>query len=306
MNYQKLINISLGFVISLLLSVSLIDGKKITLTYSVPVDCTVDTMQLFTFSGIGFKPYQLVTKVGNAFTFELEGGKSAFYFVGPDQTMLKSVILGEEKQVVMESKCDDYKMANVKKSKVNQEYAAYLQTRNDLSKQSMTIVNAYRQTTPDDIDTRKGLDADLMKIDAARLAETKKYKSDFVNKIAALFAYQSYQNNKGDYEVEMEYFADHFFSQVDLSDKIYDQMSVVYEAFGNYTSVLSQANMLKEDHEAKLLSALSKIDDKGQAYKYALGAVVNTLYRTKHSNMPAFATIYVGKYYRESECGQNV
>lgn len=272
-------------------------GKKVTLTYDIPTGCALDSLQLFTFSGIGFQAVQTATKDGNTFTFQVDKGKPTFYFVGPDATALKSVILGSEKAVMMTSECDNYKMAAVKKSNINKEYATYLNERRSLNNRSAEVIKQYLQTQPEDVDQRNALNADLATIDADRLKETKRYKSDFVNKIAALFAYQSYQNNKGEYEVEMDYFADNFFSQVDFSDKAYDQMSVVYEAFSTYTTTLTQARFPKEKHESILLNALSKLDDTGMAYKYALGAVVNNLYSRQHPNMPAFATIYVNKYY---------
>jgi len=310
MKYFSLLNISLGLVLSALISLSTLDstpdGKSVTLIYTVPADCDIDTLHLFTFSGVGFQEYQLATKEANTFAFSIPAGQSAFYFVGPKSSELKSVILGEEKNVVMESKCGDYKMASIQKSKINQEYATYLSTRNALNKESANIVNEYRSTTDKDIDKRAELDAQLAILDKKRLAQTTSYKSKFVNAIAKLFAYQSFQNNKGTYEVEMDYFADNYFNQVDWSNPIYNQMSVVYEAFGNYTNTISQAKSPLPLHKKRLLDALSKLDENGQAYKYALGSIVNNLYQTKHKNMPAFATIYVNKYYEtdKDELGQ--
>ncbi len=311
MKNHTLFHISLGLIISALISVSSIQpatsvSKKVTLTYSVPADCSIDSLQLFTFSGIGFRPYQQVAKKDNAFIFSVAGGKSEFYFVGPNVTDLKSIILGAEKTVVMETKCGEYKMASIKKSKINQEYSAYLSKRNALNKQNKEVVKTYRTTKDGDVNKRNELNQQLAKIDKARLAETSKYKSDFVNKVATLFAYQSYQNNKGNYEVEMEYFADHYFNKVDFSNTVYDRMSVVYEAFGNYTNTLTQSKMAPALHKDRLIKELSKLNQNGKAYKYALGAIVNNLYRVKHKNMPAFATMYVNKYYEtdKDELGQ--
>lgn len=307
MKHFSLLNISLGLIISALVSLSSVSGgKNITLTYTVPTDCSLDTLQLYTFSGIGFKAFQKSAKNGNTFTFSVPDGKSEFYFVGPETSALKSVILGEEKAVLMESACGDYKKAIFKKSKINQDYTNYLYTRNKLNKQSAEVVKVYRVTDAENVEKQKELNAELLKIDKARLAETSKYKSKFVNKVASLFAYQSYQNNKGDYEVEMDYFADNYFSHVDWSDPVYNQMSVVYEAFGNYTNTISQAKTPLSLHKERLMNALSALDENGQAYKYALGSIVNNLYRTKHRNMPAFATIYVNKYYEtdKDELGQ--
>ena len=311
MKYFSLLNISLGLILSAVVSLISMDtnspsGKAVTLTYAVPADCAIDTLQLYTFSGIGFRPFQTASKKANTFTFSVPAGKSEFYFVGPESSALKSVILGAEKAVIMESKCDDYKMASIKKSKINQEYAAYLATRNELNKQSAEIINAYRSTDGEDTDKLNELNTQIAKIDKTRLEETTKYKSDFVNKVASLFAYQSYQNNKGTYEVEMEYFADNFFSQVDWKDPVYNKMSVVYEAFGSFTSTISQAKSPLTLHKERLLNALSKLDENSKAYKYALGSIVNNLYRTKHKNMPSFATIYVNKYYEadKDELGQ--
>ena len=67
----------------------------------------------------------------------------------------------------------------------------------------------------------------------------------------------------------MEYFADNFFSQVDWKDPVYNKMSVVYEAFGSFTSTISQAKSPLTLHKERLLNALSKLDENSKAYKYA-------------------------------------
>ncbi|MBT8219683.1 MAG: TlpA family protein disulfide reductase [Bacteroidia bacterium] len=206
----------------------------------------------------------------------------------------------------MKTDCDKYTTAGIVKSKMNQEYQDFLKERNALNKQSTEAIKSYRVTKADNITKKDSLNQLLAQIDQARLDLPKTFKNDFVRKIAQLFTYQSYQNHGGEYDVEIEYFADNYFANADLSDPMYNQISVVYEVFKNYTSTLTKAKLQSKVHSDYIEKRLSKLDQNGMAYKYALGAVVNTLFNADHKNMPHFASRYVNKYYDEdkAELGQ--
>lgn len=273
---------------------------SVSVNYTVPNDCAVSELTLFTFTGVGFKPHTTVQKDQDVFTFKIEGGSPQFYFIGPDAQNLKSVILGTEKKVSINAKCDGFKNAEITKSKINKEYKKFLTDRNQLNKQNVEVVQAYRQAGKDQ-SKMDSLNLVLKEMDQKRLKMKSTYSHDFINDIAALYAYQSYQNNGSAEEKEMDYFSDHRFDEVDFSKASYNGISVIYEVYANYALTLMKAPMKIELREERLKAAVSKFDPNSQAYKYALGAVVNSLYQQQNKLMPKFAVIYVDKYFEEDK-----
>ena len=304
---KVIVNITaIGLMTLMASSFTLSEKKSSLLTYTVEGECTVDSMKLYTFTGVKFREYQTVAKDEASFTFELDSQEPEFYFVGPNTRNLKSVILGNEKLVAMQASCDAFKKAEIVKSKLNKEYQEFLKERNDLNRRFSALIVTYRKTTKENTARLDSLDVMMSEIDQARVELPSKFKSSFIQKIAELFTYQSYQNNGEDYDVEVEYFADKRFANIQLDDPVYDRISVIYEVFNSYANTLTMAKLPKDQHQQYLKNALGKLNAEGKAYKYALGGVVNALFSKDHSNMPVFASEYVKKYYAEDkdEIGQ--
>ncbi len=84
----------------------------------------------------------------------------------------------------------------------------------------------------------------LATIDAERLRMLERAKANdpILGRVAALNAFQSFQNQTaGEYPNEVEYFADQYFAQVDYQDAGYQVLPWTYEGNRQYAGTLAQA-----------------------------------------------------------------
>ncbi len=266
--------------------------EKVKLTCRL-TDCAV-APALFRFNGLGFEEVQQAKRSDDgAYVFEVPGSQEpSFYYVGQGN-LLRPMLLGPEKAVMLQGTCGDIRSAAFLDSKWNKRYEEVKEQINELKRQTSMLVQQYRVVLRDSValasvkEQFKALDEKKMKfLDSLKLVQP------YFGKIAALETYLSFDNNNpdGKYVNEIDYFAAEYFRFANFKDKTYNELPWVFEAFQNYANTLLSVGLSEEAQKRYFNKTLARMEPGSGAHMMALSALITV---TKQKNNPNY------RYYAE-------
>jgi len=274
-------------------------GKTVTLVCELDQCEKIPKLYLFEFGGVGFEPKMETTaQKDGTFQFDLpKSKKHQFYYVGTEPNKVKSVIMGTESKVVLKGNCSNMRSATVTDG-INKIYNESMAESKKLRDQQVTISRQYQRAAQDEA-KRKALDEKLLIVDQKKkeLLKTVAKKDPYVSKILALYTYYSFQNNKGQYENELDYFVDTYLSQADYKDKVYENLPMIFDAFNSYTTMLCKTRQFsKEKLDAVLQKQLTRIPEASSTYRFALGGMTMALRSQQNELFLDYGNAFLKKY----------
>ena len=260
-------------------------------------------MFLFQFDGYSFGVVsQGKPDSNNVYTFSVPTSKDQFYFIGTNPKKTKPIILGAEKNLTLQGSCKNIRKSEFVNSPINTDYERAI---NKIRGYQSTSSNLVRQLSRSKAGSTSYSEIvqKLDENDKAQLTLLNEMhaKHPFVGKIVATKTYLSYVNNKGNYENEVQYYVNEFFAHLDLRDPDLDRMPALFETFRDYTNTLAAIRFDQEKMKTTLDKTLAKMNPESQAYRYALGAIVQTLSGKNHPSFIDYANLYVEKYGTENK-----
>lgn len=267
-------------------------------------DCKKNApLYLYRFDGYSFSIFKTaMADSNNVFTFKIPASEHQFYFVGSQQGKTKPIILGTEKNLTMQGTCSNIRKSEFVDSELNTDYEMAIKrfrgfqaTAKGLNRQLAKAGN--NPTSQNEIIQK------LKANDDAQLAMFKstKTKHPFVGKIVATKIYLSFPNNKGDYANEVDYYVNEFFTHLDLKDPDMDRMPALFETFRDYTTTLVAVKFDETKMKKTLDNVLKKMNPDSQAYRFGLGAIVQTLKSKNHPAYIEYGNQYLEKYGDEKQ-----
>lgn len=252
-------------------------------------DC-VQRPSLFQFDGRTFRPVQGPKELEKGvYQFSVPAGTPAFYYVGTHSRNRLPLILGGEPKVIVKSSCKGMAAAEFEGSPMNTAYLQLKEDMNRLKKSAQRLTRAYQMSKGEQ---QQKVAEQLLALDEKKLAllDSAKQRHPYLGRIVGLNTYLSYQNNKGDYPNEIEYFANEFFRFADFKDPAYDHLPWVYESFRSYTQVLASIPQLSSEQRiAYLEQTLSRFEKGSPAHKLSLSGVMVTLKKKDANSFLHFA-----------------
>ncbi|MEM8907716.1 MAG: TlpA disulfide reductase family protein [Bacteroidota bacterium] len=253
---------------------------------------------LYSYIGVGFEKIQPSKIIGkDTFQFQVPKKGHRFYYVGQEGKQKMPVILGEEIQVVLQGNCNTMRSATLPDSPINQAYNQVIQQITTFSNQSRQNNLTFQRATNDPAAMEK-VKQDMKRLDEERLAYQKSLEGTqpFLAQLMGLTTYLSFQNNQGPYANEIDYFANTYFSQVDLKSPVYNNIPYVFEAFKNYSTTLGGQNIPETQLYQYFDQQLAAIPAEGQAYQYALGGIALGLQSKNHPGFAKYGQLFLSKY----------
>ncbi|MEM6966568.1 MAG: hypothetical protein AAF573_17520, partial [Bacteroidota bacterium] len=242
-------------------------------------------LYLFQFDGYTFLPFQTATPdENNTFTFKVPLSENQFYFLGQAPNNTKPIILGKEKNLTLQGNCSNIRKSAFANSPLNADYETAIgQIRGYQGTSNM--LNRQYARAPIGSEKKAQFLQQMKDNDKAQmeLLNSMKAKHPFVGKIVATKTYLSYPNNKGSYDNEVQYYLDQVFAHLDLKDPDLDRMPAIYETFRDYTNTLVAIQMDRSALKGAVDNILGKMNANSKAYRYALGAIMQTLKSKNHS-----------------------
>ena len=271
--------------------------KTVTLTCKLK-NCA-PTLFLYEFDGITFRKVHKASKdAENNFVFTLPKAEPGFYYVGNNAaTGLKPILLGTEVTVSLTGSCSNIRSAKIGNSELNKSYDELKYQMNNLKASTNKLNNEYRASVRNPEALEK-VTQKLKELDDEKfiLLDSLKKVNPFFAKIVGLNTYVSYQNNKGSYPNELEYFANEYFQFADFRDEAYGRLPWVFESFKAYSETLSKVQLSSIKHKLYIDKALEKIPAKSRAHQLALGGVIASLKKAQHPNFVPYAESFVANF----------
>ena len=273
--------------------------EKVKLTCEMK-SCT-GPLYLFQFDGYTFVLNQTAEPdSNNLYTFNVPSSDHDFYFVGTNKKQTKPIILGKEKDLKLTGNCSNIRQSKFENSPINTEYEkaigqirSYQGTANFLNRQyAQAPIGSEKKT--DFLNKLKENDQNQM-----ALLSDMRVKYPFVGKIVSTKTFLSFPNNKGNYDNEIQYFVNEYFSNIDLKDAALDRMPAIYETFRDYTTTLVAIRFDHAKMKQTLDNVLVKMNPDAKAYRFALGAIIQTLKGKNHPAFTDYANLFVEKYGHE-------
>lgn len=261
----------------------------------------IDSIYLFENLGLAKRIVARAGKSGpdSAFVFTLPAGPARFYSVGATQQSTAKVILGEEKQVTLWGNTDYMNKARTVNSAANKAMEAVQARITAFAEESAQVRSQFNQST--------GTMRRTMEDRVAKLTQSKKSFLDSLKtanpllwRTASLQLSPDYAGQGG---TEAEYYGKEYFNWADLSDKTFDQIPDVYNAFDAYVSYQLQ---LGAPHDKVIKMAegqLAKIPAGSSTYRMAMAGLVNALKSSNSPQYPIVAKKYIEQY-RAKDLGE--
>jgi peroxiredoxin len=308
----------LNFVLILLFSSNLFAQKDYTkplnnvhLTINLSVDkdsCLVDTLRLFAWTGIQVEEIEKaagqLNKSGNlVFSFMRKNLPLGNYYIGRivnnTMTDMRPVLLGMESKVEISGRCADLKTLKFTDSKVNLAFDQMIDSVKSQSNQFYSLLTAYQENAAN-AKAQSDIKKSLSEIDFKRKELYNNIKKEYPDlaQIAALFTYQSFQNNqKTPQQTEGQYIAESYFQFANLKDTNYLRSPFFYEAVKGYVSNLNQVGLSAEQLEGYFDKLLSDIGEGALHYKPAILAVSFGVMNSNAKLFVKYGTSYL-KFYK--------
>ncbi|HMG13944.1 MAG TPA: hypothetical protein VK590_00785, partial [Saprospiraceae bacterium] len=265
----------------LLISVATVFAQTKTASEKVHFKCDVrncasDSMILYEFNGMSYTKIQSQRGVDRLITFELDKSAPMFYYVGFTVSDLKAVILGSEPEVGMTINCASVKNSSITSSPINKSYDGVKGQISNIRAQENNIYIAFTSSQKTE-QNKSEFTSKLAELDKKKLAvkDSITKVSPFLGSLMGLNTYLSYQNNKGKYTDEVEYFANEYFKYAKLEDPNFEHNPWVSELFKGYTSALTGLGKGDTYVSDMIRKQLKRIPEKSNTYRLALGGIVS-------------------------------
>jgi peroxiredoxin len=267
-------------------------------------DCKKDApLYLYRFDGYSFSIYKTaMVDSNNVFTFKIPASDNQFYFVGAQQGKTKPVILGTEKSLTMQGRCSNIRKSEFVNSDLNRDYEMAIGRFRSFQAKSKSLNRQFAQAAKNPTSQAEIIEKLKANDDAqVEMYNRMKAKYPYVGKILATKMYLSFQNNQGSYANEVEYYVNDFFTHLDLKDPDMDRMPALFETFRDYTTTLVAIKFDQAKMKITLDNVLKKMNPESQAYRFALGAIVQTLKSKNHPSYIEYGHLYLQKYGAENQ-----
>lgn len=265
----------------------------------------VDSISLYEYAGLANR---VVARAGrrlpdSAFVFALPAAKARYYGVGLAENALAKVVLGEEKDVTLWANANYLDKGRTVNSAANKAREQVVRQIEAFQAESDELRNLF-------FNTLQTADRKAVEERAAQLNQQKKRFLDSLQtanpmfwRSASLQVAPEFVAEKNAARTELDFIAANHFRHADLTDKAYEEIPDVYNAFEQYVILLAQRGANETFLKSAIEQQLAKVPANTKTYRLALGGVVSGL---KTLNNPS-ASAYTGKYldlYRNDTWGE--
>ncbi len=270
-------------------------GSTVTLTCRLyGTQGSADKVYLYENLGLAKQVVASASRSGadSAYVLTVPAGPARFYSVGANEQSTVRVILGEEKQVTLWGNTQFMNKARTVNSSANKALETLQERLTQFANESVQVRAQFNQSTGT---VRNSIEDRVTQLGKRkmRFLDSLKAANPLLWRMASLQLTPDYAGQGG---TEAEFYSKEYFRWADLSDKAFEQIPDVYNAFEAFTA--SQLQMgVKHEKALQLAEAqLAKIPAESATYRMALGGIMSSL---KGNNSPVYSTIankYVERY----------
>jgi len=213
--YFFFIALAISFAIS-----SQLSAKTVEILVQASQCDDVEEMHLFKFDGLGFVKEQSTTKnEAGEFVFQVKVKGRLFRYVGVEVGKFKSVILGDDDQVMMKGSCKNFNKATSSEG-LNFEYNNMMNKIRSFSGQEKSIATRFARSYTDPV-KKEAIILEYAALDQNKrdLVEASQAKSKWLGEVAGLYTYYSFQNSGSELPNELAYYVNNYFANANLKSE---------------------------------------------------------------------------------------
>ncbi len=262
---------------------------------------SADTVYLYENMGLSKRIVARAAKSGldSVYVLSAPAGPARFYSVGAMPQSTAKVILGEEKQVTLWGNTEYMHKARTVNSPANKTMENVQARIAAFGAESAQVHSQFNQST--------GTMRRTMEERVAKLTQSKKSYLDSLKTVNLLLWRSASLQLSPDYAgqggTEADFYGKQYFSWVDLSDKAFNQIPDVFNAFEAFVSTLLQLTVPHDKVIQMAEAQLSKIPVGTDAHRMALAGMVSALKLSSSPQYPTVAKTYIDLY-RTKDLGE--
>ena len=228
----------------------------------------------------------------SAYILTVPAGAPRFYSVGANEQSTTKVILGEEQQVILWGNTQYMNKARTMKSPANKALETLQERLAQFAEESTQVRAQFNQSTGT---VRRTMEEKVAQLGQRkmRFLDSLKTANPLLWRAASLQLIPDYAGQGGS---EAEFYGKEYFRWADLSNKDFEQIPDVFNAFDAF---IAQQFQLGTPHEKAIKMAedqLAKIPAQSVTYRMALAGIVNALKGNSSPQYPAMAKKYIELY----------
>jgi len=255
---------------------------------------SADSVYLYESVGLAKRIIARAGKSGadSAYVLTIPASAPRFYLVGANEQSTAKVILGEEKEVTLWGNTQYMQKARTVNSPANKSLEALQVRIQAINEESTQLRAQFNQST-----------GNMRRTMEERVAQFEKRKVSFLDSLKSAnpllwrsASLQIYPNYAGQGGTEAEFYGKEYFRWADLSDKAFEQIPDVYQAFDAYCATLLQLGVAHDKTIGMAEGQLAKIPAESSTYRMALGGIVACMKGNSSPQYPIIAKKYMDRY----------
>ncbi|MDO8368359.1 MAG: TlpA disulfide reductase family protein [Saprospiraceae bacterium] len=240
---------------------------------------------------------QMVASAGksgadSAYVLTVPASPARFYSVGANEQSTAKIILGEEKQVTLWGNTQFMHKARTVNSPANKALETLQERLTQFTTESTQVRAQFNQSTGTMRRTSEERVAQLEQR-KIRFLDSLKTANPLLWRTACLQLTPDYAGQGG---AEAEFYGKEFFRWADLSDKAFEQIPEVYNAFESFIATQLQRGVAHEKAIKLAEVHLARIPSASATYRMALGGIVAALKGNNSPQYPSMAKKYIDLY----------
>jgi len=228
----------------------------------------------------------------SAYVLTIPAGPARFYSVGANEQSTAKIILGEEKQVTLWGNTQFMNKARTVNSAANKALESLQERLTQFANESVQVRAQFTQSTGT---MRRNMEDKVAQLGQRKMhfLDSLKTANPLLWRMASLQLTPDYAGQGG---TEAEFYSKEYFRWADLSDKGFEQIPDVYNAFETYVATQFQ---LGTPHERAITMAetqLAKIPAGSVTHRMGMGGIVAALKGNNSPQYPVMAKKYIDLY----------
>ncbi len=271
------------------------NAKQVTLTCRLyGTQASADKVFLYENMGLAKKVVASAGKSGvdSAYVLTIPAGPARFYSVGASEQSTAKIILGEEPEVTLWGNTQFMHKARTVGSPVNKALESFQDELSLFANESTQIRAQFNASTGNMRRTMEERVAQFTKR-KTRFLDSLKTANPLLWRTASLQITPDYAGQGGK---EADFYAAEFFRWANLTDKAYEQIPDVYNAFDAFVATQLQLGTSHEKAVQLAETQLAKIPQESATYRMALGGIVASLKANNSPQYPTIAKKYIDRY----------
>lgn len=259
--------------------------------YGVPSN--LDSIYLYENIGLANRVVARASRQGvdSAYVLTVPASSPKFYLVGSSIASTTSVILGEEKTVTLWGNSQFMQKARTVNSAANKSLEKLQAQLDALQQESIQLRGQFNISNGN---ARTAAEARLVQFGKTkmRLLDSLKAANPLLWRYASLQITPHYMGQG----MESEFYGNEYFRNANLSDKAFEDLPAVFNAFEMYIAHLINLGASHEKAVSLAQGQLSKIPTGSRTYRMALGGMISALKNMSSAQYPDLAKKYIAQY----------